>query len=137
MTGRNKKYGIFLLLILCVFQNNQALSIPEDKGTSAAGRGGAALECNLPPEMVTEIQGYQQTVDQILDFVLRGNFKGQTYEKVAQLVDTYGARMVRTELCEFGRLYATHFISIDEVFIYLVIFRLFQGSFENLSIDFL
>ncbi|XP_042224675.1 carboxypeptidase Q-like [Homarus americanus] len=50
-------------------------------------------QCNLPPELVDEIKSYQDTVDQIIEYVVRGDYKGRTYEVLAELVDTFGPRM--------------------------------------------
>ncbi|KAK8386752.1 hypothetical protein O3P69_017900 [Scylla paramamosain] len=55
-----------------------------------------APQCVLPPGMAEEIQGYQEVVDRVIDYVTTGDFKGQVYSHLANLVDTFGPRMTGT-----------------------------------------
>ncbi|XP_042238568.1 carboxypeptidase Q-like [Homarus americanus] len=54
---------------------------------------GGVGECHLSPQLVAEIQGYQETVDHIIDYVVHGGYKGQAYHLLAELVDTFGHRL--------------------------------------------
>lgn len=57
-------------------------------------------QCDLSPEIIAEIEGYQETVDSIIDYVTTGAYKGQVYEHLAGLVDTFGPRMTGTGVLE-------------------------------------
>lgn len=50
-------------------------------------------ECALSPDLVEEIRGYQETVDSIIEYIVNGDYKGRTYNILAELVDTFGPRM--------------------------------------------
>lgn len=54
-------------------------------------------ECVLPLEMTERIQSYQPVVDRIIDYVTTGEFKGVVYSTLAEMVDTFGPRMVRIQ----------------------------------------
>nr|XP_049696856.1 carboxypeptidase Q isoform X1 [Helicoverpa armigera] len=54
----------------------------------------------LGDELVEEIWGYENVKDEILDYVLNGEFKGKTYDELAKFVDKFGARPSGTEVLE-------------------------------------
>lgn len=56
--------------------------------------------CNLPNELVTEIRGYKDTVNKIIDAVTNGKYKGQTYKELATFVDKFGARQAGSDVLE-------------------------------------
>lgn len=49
-------------------------------------------DCNLPEELVKKIQSYQPIADQIIELIVRGEFKGRTYDELATFVDLYPIR---------------------------------------------
>nr|XP_053631515.1 carboxypeptidase Q-like isoform X1 [Cherax quadricarinatus] len=99
----------FLLAVYCV-QQNQALFIVKAENSINTGKAVTEAEassafhhqleetpaqsaCNLTTELVAEIKGYQEDVNKIIDYVVHGDYKGQTYKMLAELVDTFGPRM--------------------------------------------
>ncbi len=81
-----------LTAILCYFF--QILSIYPNPAT--------ALTCDnvVSEELKTEIQGYQETAHKIIETVLSGSFKGQTYQNIGTFVDTFGPRFPGTKTLE-------------------------------------
>ena len=69
--------------------HSQSMAEPQPTSTTPSP------ECALDPEVVAEIKGYQNVVDNIIDYVTAGAHKGQVYSHLADLVDTFGPRMVR------------------------------------------
>lgn len=51
--------------------------------------------CVLPAGMATRIQSYQPVVDRIIKYVTTGDFKGLVYSSLAEMIDSFGPRMVR------------------------------------------
>jgi carboxypeptidase Q len=52
--------------------------------------------CNLSPELIAEIQSYQETADRIINATLYGNWKGRTYQKLGDFVDKHINRLTGT-----------------------------------------
>lgn len=50
--------------------------------------------------MIAEILSYEKVKDEILNYVLQGDFKGQTYDQLAKFVDKFGARPSGSEVLE-------------------------------------
>lgn len=46
----------------------------------------------LGDELIKEIWSYEKTKNDILSYVLRGEFKGKTYDELSKFVDKFGAR---------------------------------------------
>ena len=61
----------------------------------------SASKCNLSEEIVNEIASYEDNVKKIIDFVMNGKYKGRTYKTLAELVDTFGPRLVRVYIYIF------------------------------------
>ncbi|XP_076030561.1 carboxypeptidase Q-like [Oratosquilla oratoria] len=84
-------------------EKNRTPLVPQDSRTSFEENGvnlqrgtspeDEELECNLSSSLVEEIQKYQPIVDKIIDYVVKGDYKGKTYEVLAELVDTFGPRI--------------------------------------------
>ena len=53
-------------------------------------------ECKLDEKIINEIQSYKTDVKKIIDYIMSGAYKGRTYETLAELVDTFGPRLVST-----------------------------------------
>lgn len=51
-------------------------------------------DCKISQELSVEINKYKSEVEKIIKFVLSGEFKGKTFDLLAELTDTFGARMV-------------------------------------------
>lgn len=49
--------------------------------------------CQLDPKLITEIHGYQPIVDRIVEAVIKGPYKGELYNDLADYVDTFGPRL--------------------------------------------
>ncbi|XP_049536295.1 carboxypeptidase Q-like [Anopheles darlingi] len=56
--------------------------------------------CQLPDALVAEIRGYQPIVNKIVDKIVNGKFAGQTWNDLAELVDTFGSRIAGSEQLE-------------------------------------
>lgn len=54
----------------------------------------------LGDELIAEILSYEKVKDEILNYVLQGDFKGQTYDQLAKFVDKFGARPSGSEVLE-------------------------------------
>lgn len=57
-------------------------------------------ECELPSALIHEINGYQSTVQRIIDASTRGFFKGRTWRTLAKFVDKFGSRIAGSENLE-------------------------------------
>ncbi|GBP03122.1 Carboxypeptidase Q [Eumeta japonica] len=56
--------------------------------------------CQLSEQIKNEIASYKDVKDQILDYVIDGEFKGKTYEELAKFVDKFGARPSGSKVLE-------------------------------------
>jgi hypothetical protein len=56
--------------------------------------------CAVAVDLVKEIQSYQGIAQKIFDAVLRGDFKGRTYDDLGYFVDKFGARLSGTKNLE-------------------------------------
>lgn len=56
--------------------------------------------CQLPDSLRKEIAGYQEVVNKIVNEITEGQFKGKTWDSLAELTDTFGPRMACTEALE-------------------------------------
>ncbi|XP_059060164.1 carboxypeptidase Q-like [Achroia grisella] len=54
----------------------------------------------LSDELIKEIGSYENVRDEILNYVIEGEFKGKTYDELAKFVDKFGARPSGTEVLE-------------------------------------
>ena len=50
--------------------------------------------CGLSAKIISDIKSYQDDVNNIINFVMKGEYKGRTYKNVAKMVDTLGTRVV-------------------------------------------
>ncbi|XP_055610816.1 carboxypeptidase Q-like [Uranotaenia lowii] len=57
-------------------------------------------DCQLPDALVQEIKGYQPIVNKIVGRIVDGEFAGKTWDSLAELVDTFGARLAGSEQLE-------------------------------------
>lgn len=55
-------------LVIC-----NSASVPDAKNV--------AEECNLSQDIIDDIAGYAEVVNQIMDYFLQGPFKGETYKR--------------------------------------------------------
>lgn len=69
-------------------KGNSQLTSPVNVSTPA---------CALPPGAAERIQSYQSVVDSIIAYVTTGDFKGLVYRNLAEMIDTFGPRMVRRQ----------------------------------------
>ncbi|KAL1402905.1 hypothetical protein pipiens_001810 [Culex pipiens pipiens] len=69
-------------------------------GTDAGVLDNRIDQCNLPDALVQEIRGYQPIVNKIVQRIVGGEFAGKTWESLAELVDTFGARLAGTDQLE-------------------------------------
>lgn len=58
------------------------------------------MSCDLSEELIEEIKGYQGIVNQIVNEITEGQFKGKTYDSLAELTDKFGPRMSCSESLE-------------------------------------
>ncbi|KAL1505337.1 hypothetical protein ABEB36_004926 [Hypothenemus hampei] len=63
-------------------------------------------ECNLPTNLIKEIQSYEEIATNIINSLTTGKYKGGTYNELAKFVDTFGARVSGTENLENAIDYA-------------------------------
>lgn len=64
------------------------------------------LNCNLSSELIEEIKGYQDVVNQIVEEITEGRFKGKTYDALLEMTDLFGPRMSCTDGLEKSIDYA-------------------------------
>lgn len=64
------------------------------------------INCDLSRELIEEIRGYQGVVNQIVDEITEGKFKGKTYDALLELTDNFGTRMACSEGLEKAIDYA-------------------------------
>ncbi|KAB7506482.1 Carboxypeptidase Q [Armadillidium nasatum] len=57
-------------------------------------------DCKISPELSDEINKYKSEVEKIIKYVLSGDFKGKTFDLLAELTDTFGARMTGSKELE-------------------------------------
>lgn len=77
--------------------------------------------CQLPDNLKKEIAGYQETVNKIVKEITEGQFKGKTWDSLAEFTDTFGPRMTCTEQLE---------IAID-----YVVDNMKKAGFENVHTE--
>ncbi|XP_062565090.1 uncharacterized protein LOC134227540 [Armigeres subalbatus] len=65
-----------------------------------SGRSDDGGSCKLPDNLIQEIKGYQPIVDKIITKIVDGEFAGQTWQSLANLVDTFGARPAGSDQLE-------------------------------------
>ncbi|XP_067133302.1 carboxypeptidase Q-like [Centruroides vittatus] len=53
----------------------------------------SALKCTLSPNLKKEIDNYKNIVDKIINYVISGPAKGQTYDHLAKFIDKFGNRI--------------------------------------------
>ncbi|KAL5277512.1 hypothetical protein ACFFRR_002623 [Megaselia abdita] len=56
--------------------------------------------CNLSEDLKKEIQGYQPIVNQIVESILNGQFKGDTHRSLADFTTKFGARLAGEKVLE-------------------------------------
>lgn len=69
----------------------------QEGGSKATEGSTSPPECVLPMETKKRIKSYQQVVDDIIDYVTTGSFKGVAYSTLAEMIDTFGPRMVSSK----------------------------------------
>uniref|UniRef100_U5EIF5 Carboxypeptidase Q n=1 Tax=Corethrella appendiculata TaxID=1370023 RepID=U5EIF5_9DIPT len=84
------------LLIFSIITNCVNSGIIDNRIDSFADAKG---NCNIPSSLVEEIKGYQPIVNKIVKRAL-SSFAGKTWESLAELVDTFGARLAGSEILE-------------------------------------
>ncbi|XP_023211525.1 carboxypeptidase Q-like [Centruroides sculpturatus] len=60
----------------------------------------SALKCTLSPNLEKEIDNYKNIVDKIINYVISGPAKGQTYDHLAKFIDKFGNRIAGSENLE-------------------------------------
>ncbi|XP_019559218.3 carboxypeptidase Q-like [Aedes albopictus] len=71
-----------------------------DQYSFGGGGDNGAESCKLPDSLIREIEGYQPIVDKIIGKIVDGEFAGQTWQSLADLVDTFGARPAGSDQLE-------------------------------------
>lgn len=56
--------------------------------------------CNLPHNLIEEIDSYGPAVQRIINETMQGSFKGVTWEDLATFVDKFGPRFTGTKVLE-------------------------------------
>ncbi|XP_026753273.2 carboxypeptidase Q-like [Galleria mellonella] len=84
-------YYICLLKILLIISFNQAKVIEKQSDTCREILG---------DDLIREIGSYENVRDEILRYVIEGDFKGKTYDELAKFVDKFGARPSGSEALE-------------------------------------
>lgn len=85
-------FGIFSILN-CIFCDITDNSIANYAFLTQTGE----TVCRLPDNLKKEIAGYQETVNRIVKEITEGQFKGKTWDSLAELTDTFGPRMTCTQ----------------------------------------
>ncbi|XP_060800704.1 carboxypeptidase Q-like [Amyelois transitella] len=92
------RYVIYLLILVYEVQ-----CIPRNKNSvSVKGNVSNIDKCTnvLPEDLKEEIAEYQDIVNEILQYVIEGDFKGKTYDELAKFVDMFGPRPAGSEVLE-------------------------------------
>lgn len=92
---------LFILSLLCFAPKLIRCGIIDNQIDQFAFKIEASDDiCNLPDALIKEIAGYQKVVDNIVDAILNGKFKGKTWNALAELTDRFGPRMTGSESLE-------------------------------------
>jgi carboxypeptidase Q len=83
-------YFVFFCLICFVesdvFNNEVGVSVP--------------VSCNISINLKNEIQSYAPIANKIIKFITNGKFKGKTWQKLSEFVDTFGSRIAGSKNLE-------------------------------------
>ncbi|XP_053600176.1 carboxypeptidase Q-like [Plodia interpunctella] len=98
----NSKYDEILLHNKAVIKPTYDPNSEDDyyDETEAHSQNTDACSVLLPAKLVKEIGAYQDIANEILQYVIQGDFKGQTYNELTKFVDKFGARPAGTEILE-------------------------------------
>lgn len=103
---------IVVLLALLVFQASAGvLDNRIDQYGKDAAKGVSA--CTLPDSLIQEIKAYQPIVNKIVSKIVDGEFAGKTWDSLAELVDTFGARLSGSEQLEKSIDYVLEKMKLD------------------------
>lgn len=92
-----RKVKVFVSFICFLSIKSAACGVVDNVVDHFAFTEGGETVCKLPDSLVKEIAGYQGTVNKIIDAVLNGQFKGKTWDALAELTDSFGPRMTCSE----------------------------------------
>ncbi|XP_047989669.1 carboxypeptidase Q-like isoform X2 [Leguminivora glycinivorella] len=81
--------GLIIFLTLCITASQARVLSKESVCQSLLGE-----------ELIHEIASYGEVRDEILNYVINGEFKGKTFDELAKFVDTFGARPSGSEVLE-------------------------------------
>lgn len=56
--------------------------------------------CELPENLIKEIESYQPIVNKILSTAINGSFKGVTWQELSNFVDKFGSRISGSKALE-------------------------------------
>lgn len=101
----------FFFVIVFAFEGSRVLGKLEDEtfdksvGVNVVERRREDLkqsneECNLSPELISEIAGYKGVVSDIINATLNGVYKGRTWRTLARFIDNFGSRITGSQNLE-------------------------------------
>ncbi|KFB43754.1 AGAP001264-PA-like protein [Anopheles sinensis] len=90
--------GILFLSIAATLINLSVAGVADNRVDSYSSQNDGS--CTLPDALLQEIRGYQPIVNKIVDKIVNGEFSGRTWDSLAELVDTFGARVAGSEQLE-------------------------------------
>lgn len=97
----SKQFAFFpALVIYFLFVQLAIAGVADNEVEHYAFEKDGETVCNLPESLVKEIANYQPVVNRIVDEVLNGQFKGKTWDSLAELTDTFGPRMACSDSLE-------------------------------------
>lgn len=84
---------IFNVTVFCDISDNsiESYAIKSETGETV---------CQLPDNLIKEIASYQVIVNKIVKEITEGQFKGKTFDALAELTDTFGPRMTCSDALE-------------------------------------
>lgn len=88
-----------VLWINCFYCIFISLFVPSNSATKTQQSYSETNTCDLGA-LAEEIAGYESVVKRIVDYVVEGAFKSQTYNQLANFVDKFGARPSGSEALE-------------------------------------
>ncbi|XP_055637461.1 carboxypeptidase Q-like [Toxorhynchites rutilus septentrionalis] len=105
------RLNLALLGLLVLRASAGVLDNRVDQYGSDAAKG--VDSCTVPDSLVQEIKGYQPIVNKIVSKIVGGEFAGKTWDSLAELVDTFGARLSGSEQLEKSIDYVQEQMKLD------------------------
>lgn len=91
---------LFAACLVLLASHALGAAVLSENDLPITSRKAPSAACNLPPQMIQEIKSYAPIANKIIKFVTSGKFKGKTWKKLAEFVDTFGSRIAGSKNLE-------------------------------------